>query len=479
LPYDAKPAFIGSFLTLQEGDIVDSAETAEDRIRLRIQPAIAAAEPEVDTIAPNRVELHWRLWLRCPHSIMPEGRLGAGMRSLGLAASAIAWSGGSERLLLRLQHRGELGIGWEAALDAELPLGELLDAEVQALLHRFRTMYRLRLGSLPSRYPFRRWNGGAEWTSAGRTWWDFRTDSVRAYTRREHLLRTWLSWGTQRRDQLFITLSALWRQATAEPEYRRAFDNTVLLVLGVSSLAQRYRQTASPFVSGDSVQLVTGAWGAVSLGLSIPTSAGGDRSSYLAGELEQSAVGQHFLLAGRIAAGNAFTRGIARYTLFELSSSGWLFLPASLALLWNGWHQNVWNWPAYRAERLDVFTGFPAPFPSRAADNVQQLRIELRRRGWRLTPDFAWGVALFHCLGSLWNQGTPLARTSFTNATGLSLSLFVGGVRLRPWQLTAELAYHYSSRRVLPVLRAEFGYPVLFHRYRFPEPLGQAPSAEP
>ncbi len=227
--------------------------------------------------------------------------------------------------------------------------------------------------------------------------------------------------------------------------------------------------------------MTAGAWGAVVLGMSFPTTAEGERGSYLAGELEQSVASDGFVAAGRIAAGNAFLRGLARYTVLETAFQGWIALPAPLLLAWKGGHRNVWNWSgAYRAERLDVTTGFPLPFPATAADNLMELRMELRWRGNAWAPELGWTAVVFSHVGAVWNQGRRLSRVHFISALGAGLWWHIGGQRTERWSLRAELAYTPTLRRLVPRLWMEFGgSELVFHRYRLPRILGVPSAPEP
>jgi hypothetical protein len=473
LPSRVSPHLLGSFLRLGEGDIVDSAALVEDMLRLQASGLFAQVSYQLDTLTPSALELRWRVAPRCLHVLAPTLFAAPGILHGGaLVQTAQLWGNG-ERLTLRLSHRQEFSLGMQLQGDATLPLGERTQLELAATWNRLRHQLWLRLGTLPDRLPFRPWSAGAELSLDQGRLWDFRTESLIPYSRRQHQLRTWLSWGMQRRDQLFLTVSALWQRAHTDSGYRRAFDNTALLLLGVGSLAQRYHRLPSPEVQGDSCTFATGAWGAVTLALGFPTTGDGERCSYLAGELEQSGATSRLLLAGRIAAGNAFAQRLARYTLLETALRGWLLLPAQLTLAWEGQQRTIWNWSAYRAERLDLLADFPLPFPQKAAENVLRFRTELRLRGYPLAPELALGAFLFYHGGTLWNQGTPLARTRFRNATGIGAELFAGGVRTPLSALRLELAYVFSLRRFLPRLQIGIVPPQRYlHRYRFPEPLG-------
>lgn len=469
--------FIGTFLSLAEGDTLDGATLRRDELSLLSSAAIASAHYELDTLANGRVELRWVIIPRCLHTIVPTVAIGTAVSRFGITGQlGNFWWGSGERFSVSLCHRRELDIGWEANAELFFPVAELLELDAVARLHRLHTLQTVQLSS--SDLP---WGWGVRWHRESGSFWDFRQDSLPLYQRRMEQLQAWLRWGMQRRDWLFLTLSGTWQRAQTQPAYRHAAENSALVFVGVSSLAQRPERISSPFVVGDSSTIVTGAWGAVTLGLGIPITADGERFSYLAGELEQSAGSGCFLVMARIAAGNAFSRRIPRYTTLALALSGWLTIaPTPLALAWEGQHQNVWNWPAYRVERLDWFSGFPAPLAGRGADNRTICRIELRWRGRQLCPELGWTASLVYYLGALWNQGTLLARTRFHSALGTGLWLHLEGRHSPPWHIRAEVLYNWTLRRLLPMLQLELTTPLpLLHHYRLPQLLGTPLSPPP
>ncbi|MDW8225979.1 MAG: hypothetical protein RMK93_08185 [Bacteroidota bacterium] len=474
------PEFIARLLTLAEGDRLDPARLTEERIRLQSSGVFAHVSHLLDTLTPTSVELRWIVSPRCLNVLVPIASLSRQAHHVGALLHTVSlWQPG-DVLSAQLWYRQELGIGWETALRFYLPLSSLGNIEGAIRHHRYRTAYQLSIGSPPPHQPLQRWNGGIEWCQETGKFWDLRTSAPSLYTRRDCSLQTWLAWKTQRYDQLFITLLGQWQYASSPPGYRKAFDNTALLLLGVGSLAHRYQRLSSPLLQSDSCTVITGAWGAVICGLGFPSPHGGERFTYLAGELEQSVARKHLLLSGRIAAGNAFAQRAARYTVLETALAGWLSLAPPLLLAWNGRHQNVWNWDAYRAERLDALTGFPTLFPSTATDNRLELRTELRWRGNPITPEIGWTALFFHHIGTLWNQGTQLSNAHFRNATGFGFWLHVGGTQTLRWSLKPEIAYTHTLRRFLPLLHTELTTDVEhLHRYRLPRLLGAPLTEEP
>lgn len=481
LPSTVSPESLSPLLRLGEGDWLDSSALHDDALRLSASGQFAHIGYRLDTLQNGVVELRWQLAPRCRHLLVPELLLGSSpVRSLGLLLRTVSLWGGREELSAGLRSRKELQIGTEAWLQLIIPLGERFDVQAIAQAHRYRTTYSLRLGSLPLQLPFYSWSGGGAWEHASGRFWNFRSSEPVAYARRCDQLRLWLSWGMQQRDALSITLSSLVSSAQTDSGYRQPFDNTILLFLGIGSLRRRPYRLPSPEVWRDLCTVTTGAWGAVTLGLSFPKQAEGERGSYLAGELEQSVAAADFFFAGRIAAGNAFLGRVAHYTVLETAIQGWLALPAPFLLAWQGRHQNVWNWGLYRAERLDVLTGFPYPFPGPTADNLMELRTELRWRGNAVGRELSWTVVLFSHLGSVWNQGTPVARARFLTALGAGLWWHAGGQTTERWSLRAEAAYVPLLRRIVPRLWVELGGTErVLHRYRFPRILGMPLTAEP
>ncbi len=473
LPSEVSAEFLGRFLRLGEGDRLDSIALREDMLRLHASGALSRVRYQLDTLAADAIELRWQLVPRCRHVLAPELLLGSSVRSLGVLLRIASLWGAGEELTLGVRSRRELNLGTEAWFQLLFPLGERFDLRACAQAHRYRTAYSVWLGSLPLQSPFHHWSGGAAWEQTVGQLWDVRRPSPELYARRAGQLRLWLSWGMQRRDALAVTLSSLMSSVRTDSGYRQPFDNTALLLLGIGSLRQRPNRLPSPEIWGDSCSVTTGAWGAVTLGLSFPRTAEGERGSYLAGELEQSVAAQSFFLSGRIAAGNAFLRRQARYTVLETSVQGWVALVPPLLLAWQGRHQNVWNWEAYRAERLDVLTGFPLPFPGPAADNLLELRTELRWRGSALLPELGWTAVLFSHFGAVWNQGTQLARVRFLRALGAGLWWHLGGQSTERWSLRAEVAFIPSLSRLVSRLWVELGGTERrLHHYRFPRILG-------
>ncbi|MEN3027030.1 MAG: hypothetical protein ABDH31_04890 [Chlorobiota bacterium] len=474
------PEYLGALLQLTEGDVIDSASLREDLLRLRSAAELAEVSSLLDTLSPSSVELRWIVTPRCRALIAPEVMLGSSVQHKGIATRLPFPFGSQGDVHLLLRHRPEFGIGWAGLLGLTLHDG-VRQFSGFGSLHRHRGSYWLQAESIPTRFPFRRWNGGLRGEHTSGTFWDFRRPSPIPYRRRETRLSGWLSWGTWRRDYVFITFAGHWQRAFVDSAFRRAFDNTAFVLIGVSSLAQRYEWLPSPYVTGDSCVAQTGAWGAVTLGIGVPTGPAGELVSYIAGELEHSAtLSSYALIAGRIAAGNAFANRLPRATTLELSFTGWGYLFPPLLLQWEGRHQNVWNWLGYRAERLDVLTGFPAPFPSAGTDNRTTLRTKLCWRGRLILPELGWYAALTYYLGALWNQGTKITRLQWRNAISTTLGLHVGGRWTLRWVLAAELAYSPTLRRFFALLRTEIPTTSWqFHRYRPPYPLGAPLTEEP
>ncbi len=480
LPSTVSPELMGTFLTLAEGDTMTAAAIQRDWLRLQSSAAFASVAYRIDTLGDNIVELRWIVTPRCLHALMPEVTVGANVGNGGLALQLSHIWGMGERLLLRLRYRWELSLRWDADADLFLPLAKSIELNANAHLHRYRRTYTLRLSS-PLSHPTFPWGWGAQWGREQGTSWDFRGQDFPPYRRHSHHLTAWFRWGTQQQDQLFITIAAIAQPASTDPGYRQAFDDTALLLFGIGSLAQRPHSVPSPYVAAESCAVVTGAWGAVTLGIGFPIGPTGERLSYIGGELEQSLGKEWLLLSGRIAAGNAFVQRIPRYTALETSLSGWLAFPATpLLLFWEGYHCNVWNWPAYRAERLDFLSGFPAPFPSPAADNRMELRTELRWRGKAFEREADWTLSLFHHVGTIWNQGIRLTHARFQNVVGAGIRMHIGRKHLLQWGIRAEVGYSFTLHRVLPTLRIELSdLPKTLHRYRLPQPLGKPQVAAP
>lgn len=476
IPSHLTPGFIGTLLTLAEGDTVEGVALRHDELLLSSSAAIASVRYELDTLTEGKVELRWIVIPRCLHTVVPAVTVGAAFSSLGATVQVGNFWGTGEYVSASLRYRRELDIGWESNAAVFLPVAELFEVDAFLRLHRFRTLYTVGLSS--SALP---WGWGAQWHGERGMFWDFRSDSLPTYRGQRRQAQAWLRWGTQRRDALFITVSGMWQRGRVDSGYRQAAENTAWVLLGVGSLARRPERVSSPFVYGDSCTTVTGAWGAVTLGLGIPVTADGERLSYIAGELEQSANDGCLLVTGRIAAGNAFAQRIPRYTTLEIALSGWLAMdPTPLVLSWEGQHQNVWNWPSYRVERLDWLSGFPAPFPSKGGDNRATWRTELRWRGKPLCPELGWSASLFHHLGTVWNQGTPLTRAHFRSALGIGLRLHVEGRHTPPWQFRAEAAYNWTLQRLLLMLQVGLSpSPLALHHYRLPRLLGMPLTSPP
>jgi hypothetical protein len=452
---------------------VDSTGLALQLHRLRASGWFTEAELLADSLAEGFGK-RIRLRLRCASAVLPSGQLTEGIGSAGLTVQlAPLWRLG-DSAGFALRYRRELDLGWEAAAGATVAVPLLSRASGEIRFDRFRQQFALHIGDAAALPSLARWHAGLLWHYSNGTRWDFRSPAPTAYHRREQLLGAWLRWRTVRRDELLLTLLLARHRGTTAAPYAEAFDNTAWVLLGVASLARRGEQSAAPDRAELPILLLTGAWGAVTLGIGFPTPDGGERLSYLAGELEQSGLllGGRAFGALRIAAGNAFIARQARYTLLQTAAHGWYRWSPHLLLCAELRQQTLWNWERFAQYRLDVLSDFPVlPFPGPAAENAIQLRTELRSLGTLpLLPALGWRAGIVSYAGSTWAQGVKLRSTRWSRAFGLALGLSPrrhGGA----WELSGELLFVPPQRwrgvlslRLLPDLYA-------FHRYRLPLPL--------
>ncbi len=453
---------------------VDSIGLALQLHRLRSSGWFVEGELLADTLAKEGLDARLRLRLRCASATVPSLQLTGGVSSAGLVAQFVPLQRFGDSAGFSLRYRRELGLGWEVSGGATVAVPLLSRVSGEIRFDRFRQQLSLHIGDAAALPSLARWHAGVLWHYSNGRRWDFRLSVPNPYHRREQLLGAWLRWRTVRRDELLLTLLLARHRSTTAAPYAEAFDNTAWVLLGVASLARRGEQSAAPDRAELPTLLLTGAWGAVTLGIGFPTPDGGERLSYLAGELEQSGL----LLSGRafgafrIAAGNAFIARQARYTLLQTAARGWYRWSPNLLLCAELRQQTLWNWERFAQYRLDVLSDFPVlPFPGPAAENAIQLRTELRSLGkLPLLPVLGWRAGVVSYAGSTWTQGVQLRSTRWSRAFGLALGLSPRR-HAGAWEFSGELLFvppqqwrGMLSLRLLPDLYA-------FHRYRLPLPL--------
>ncbi len=200
----------------------------------------------------------------------------------------------------------------------------------------------------------------------------------------------------------------------------RAFDNTVGIYAGISSVRRRFVVFRDADFNGDQLVPIGGA-GSVTLGGTFAFGQGTDNLFYIGAEASNAALVYHRLyLYGHVAAGTGVEPSTkrTRYTLETAQGGGLLLIrPGVLAARLS--QTTVWNWPRYLFNPLDETDGLRGYAQlSHIGDNRIVGNLEYRLVPVVTLPLIEVGVTGFYDIGAVWNQGEHLSNAQFHSSIG-------------------------------------------------------------
>jgi hypothetical protein len=228
----------------------------------------------------------------------------------------------------------------------------------------------------------------------------------------------------------------------------RAFDNSVGMFGGVSSVRRHYKWVNHVDMNGEQIVDV-GGMGSVVIGKISPIAGGLDNVPYLTAEARQGGfLGDDLYLFGSVAAGTGFAGRSARLTSERVVGSALLLIkPGAIAARIEQF--NVWNWPRYVAQSLDKTNGL------RGYDQLQiigdnRLVANFEYRLFPILPIllFNVGMTAFYDVGAVWNQGEKITDSRFHNSAGIGFRVASRNGTVNTGYLRADIAYNFDDGKI-------------------------------
>lgn len=459
-----------------ELDTVDLLETERVLRQTRVFSSIRVRHDRKGDSADVIIEAQDR-WSLDPAVVVSTG---GGISTLGGQIEEVNLLGSASRAKVLAMNRTENDIGMQGMID--LGLRRLFSSGISANIlfsaNRYRTDQDVSFGQ-PYWRLFTPWAFNVRLSNAFGS--DFAYDAGAAQPRllpfTERTFDGWVSQADGERDRRFVTVAARASSVRRDdPTSRQAFDNTAHLLVGFSSISQEFSRTR--FLNGyETEDLQQGAWGSAVLGRIFSMGHGGPSFWYIAGEAEQSRLLTPTLYAfGRIAAGTGFSGSSARSTSLDLLGIGHWRIDPALVLTSRLRSQTVWNWDGFHQLVLDPESGMRSlDANALAGDSRLVMNTELR---W--FPHVQWWIfglsaAVFHDIGTVFNQNVPFLMSRYRNALGAGIrihNLKASGVNAT---YRFDVAYDPLTGRVSGVI---FAVNQLFsafglHQFRPPQIVGR------
>ncbi|GAB1430459.1 hypothetical protein MASR2M18_12920 [Ignavibacteria bacterium] len=412
-------------LLFSEDDELLDDDAEETERNLRRTGLFADAKVRVDTINDREADIYISVKDRWSTFLAPIYDIGGGASTFGGFFKEMNVAGTGSAFSAAIASRSENNIGMQG--DAQLYIRRIFRSEInlyaRVFAHRFRTIQELQIEK-PFRTLSTKWGYGA----AGYN--HFGSDFLYGGNKplltpfHEKRIAAWGGLGVKRKDRLFFTVSASAGEAQRlSPSLRRAFDNSGKLLLGFSSLSQKYERTVG--LNGyETEDVPIGAWGTAVLGKTFALGDKGEGMYYAGGQVEQSARIKDAYLYGSVAGGSGFLQGGAQYTYQEFTGLAHYRISDNLLVAGRLRQQTAWNWNAFRQLVLDNDAGLRGY----AANKLTGANRIIGNVEMRWYPDIQFWIfklsgAAFYDAGSVWNAGTTLGGAQFHNAIGAGLRI--------------------------------------------------------
>ena len=405
-------------------DTVDLLETERVLRQTRVFSNVTIRHTIINDSADIVLEAQDR-WSLDPAVVMSTG---GGISTLGGQIEEFNLLGSASRAKLLGLYRTENDIGMQgtAELSWRRALRSPVNVDLAITSNRYRTDQDLTI-ALPYWRFFTPWAFSARLINAyGSDFaYDAGADSPRLLPFREQTIDGWISQADGERDRIFVTLAGrASRVQRVDPTSRQAFDNTAQLLLGFSSISQRFSRTQ--FLNGyETEDLQEGAWGSAILGRIFSMGEGSQAMWYVGGEAEQSRLLAPTLYAfGRVAAGTGFISGSARNTALDVEAIAHWRIDSSLVVAARLRSQTVWNWSGFRQLVLDPESGMRG-LEANALAGPSRLVMNTEFRWfprWQLWI-FEFSGVVFHDVGTVFDQGTAFLSSRYRHAIGAGIRI--------------------------------------------------------
>ena len=282
-----------------------------------------------------------------------------------------------------------------------------------------------------------------------------------------------LAWKSE--DRVFLTLLGQADKVNrGKPEYAQAYDNSARLLIGFSSVADKYVpvEKVNTFMTED---LSIGGWGTAILGKTFALDSTGQSLFYVAAQGEKSVLFENLYLFGQATGASAFTHTRGYYTYEEFLGLGFYKFSPDMIVGARLRQQTVWNWFAVRQLILDNNFGLRGyRLNQLSGDNRIVANLEFRTFSDISLWIFRLSGALFYDIGSVWNQSTPLFNTRWHSAAGFGIRFHNMKASTDREVLRFDFAYNFDERRFAEII---FSSSQLFsffspHTFKLPELYG-------
>lgn len=453
---NTKDYVIEDELLFSEGEELYDDDVEETERNLRSLGLFSSVKIKVDTLNDSEADITVTTqdqWTTLPGVIYSTG---GGIQNYGAQFKESNVLGMGSSIYLQGLYRTENNIGWQGwgEYSHRKFLRSPMSLNVSIISNRFRTDQFAMLAkpfltlSTPTAY------GGAVTNSFGKVF----VYTGNSFLTPEFHVRSaegWFSLGLKNKDRLFASIYASAEDVKrAAPQYRQAFDNNAKILIGFSSLSQRF-YTVSNLNSYYTEDLPIGGYGGVVLGKTFPLKSTtpemlvDDGMFYAGGQIEQSAKLGDLYLFGQMSGGSGFASSESRYTYQEFLGIGHYRLGDLTVLAAQFRQQTAWNWNGFRQLILDTDAGLRG-YAANQLIGANRIIGNVEARffsNWELWTFRFSGVG-FYDMGSVWKAGEKLSVIQFHHALGLGFRLHNTNVAGPEGTLRFDFAYNADTKNV-------------------------------
>ncbi len=436
-------------LLFGEGDDLLDDDVEETERNLRRTGLFASVKVWVDTINDREADIYITAQDRWSTFLAPVYDVGGGISTFGGLFKETNFAGIGSAIAASITARSENDIGLQG--NAQLFLRRIFRSELNLygdiFANRYRTTQQLSLEK-PFRTLSTLWGYGIAGTNSFGSDFLYGSGSTEFTPFHERRGLIWSGLGAHRNDRLFFTgLVSIEDVQRLSPSLRRAFDNSGKILLGFSSLAQKFERTIE--LNGyETEDVPIGAWGTAVLGRIFSIGGKGESMYYAGGQVEQSARMNALYLYGNIAGGSGFSQRGAQYTYQEFTGLAHYRFSEHFLTAARLREQTSWNWTAFRQLVLDNDAGLRG-YAANQLTGANRIvgNFELR---WYPNVQF-WifklSCATFYDVGTVWNAGTTLGSTQIHHSLGAGLRIHNLKASGLDAVIRIDAAYNADERR--------------------------------
>ncbi|MBS1536663.1 MAG: hypothetical protein JST20_02795 [Bacteroidetes bacterium] len=443
-------------LLFYQGEELFDDDVEETARNLRSIGIFSSVNITVDTLTPTEVDITVTTqdqWTTLPAVIFSTG---GGIQDYGAQFKESNVVGMGSNFYLQGLYRTENSIGWQGwgEYSHRKFLRSPLKLDVSIFAHQFKTEQYIRVAkpfltlSTPNAY------GIAYYNSFGR---DFVYSGTTFQQPEFHVrsLEGWYSLGLKNKDRLFTSLYVSVEDVKrASENFRQAFDNSGKILIGFSSLQQKF-YTVSKLNAYFTEDLPIGAYGGVVLGKTFSMKSSNidavvdDGLFYAGGQIEQSAKLGSLYLFGQLSGGSGFASSSAKYTYQEFYGVGYYQLGENTVITAQFRQQTTWNWNGYRQLILDTDAGLRG-YAANQLTGANRILGNVEARffsDWELLT-FKFSGVVFYDMGTVWKAGQQISSIQFHHAMGLGIRLHNTNVAGQEGTLRFDFAYNVDTKSV-------------------------------